>query len=36
VGLALRARQRRFRALGGVTIKLPKRASIRKPPKIGA
>ncbi len=26
---------RRFRALGGVDIKLPERKSIRKPPKIG-
>ena len=27
---------RRFRALGGVKLKLPKRAPIRKPPKAGA
>jgi plasmid stability protein len=27
--------QRRFRALGGVDLKLPERKSIRKPPKIG-
>lgn len=28
--------QRRFQALGGVELKLPKRAPIRKPPRIGA
>ena len=28
--------QRRFKAVGGVDLKLPKRASIRKPPKVGA
>jgi plasmid stability protein len=27
---------RRFQALGGVKLKLPKRAPIRKPPKIGS
>ena len=27
--------QRRFRALGGVNLKLPERKAIRKPPKIG-
>lgn len=27
--------QRRFRALGGVNLRLPKRAPIRRPPKIG-
>jgi plasmid stability protein len=27
--------QRRFRALGGVKLKIPNRASIRKPPKVG-
>ncbi len=28
--------QRRFRALGGVKLKVPDRAPIRKPPKIGS
>ncbi|MDP9013340.1 MAG: plasmid stabilization protein [Pseudomonadota bacterium] len=30
------ALQRRFRALGGVKLKVPDRAPIRKPPKIGS
>jgi len=28
--------QRRFHALGGVKLKLPDRAPIRKPPKVGS
>ena len=28
--------QRRFQAVGGVELKLPKRAAIRKPSKVGA
>lgn len=27
--------QRRFRAVGGVELKFPKRAPIRKPPRVG-